>query len=383
MKRVITITLVLSILLSVSGPTAIAAKGAEKFTDVKAGAWFYPYVDSLTKAGVISGVTETAFAPSREINGAELITLILRSAGNFRPTGTAATEHWAQEYMERAYEIGLTSPEEFPQHQWSEPLSRQRMAVVVARSMEIILGETPAANADSFIGKIADWEDVCVFCKPYVAQAYAKGILVGTGKGFAPRNTTTRAEATVVIVKLLDKNYRTTWYDGIPFSPATDINKDGTMSMAAAERFIMKTLEQTRFYKENGKYYITSKYPASLPKGFEIFFSFGMERTNAPIIIYKTNAILTDDRIPNTGSFNRELVGLTSLNEIKSVILGISVAAPNATIDDYRKFEGMLGLQARFTSGTITLWDMWIDFTARGNRKLTYDRNKLFQWGGA
>jgi hypothetical protein len=380
MKRILSITLALSILLGTFGFTAIAADGAAKFTDVPAGTWFYPYVDTLTKAGVISGVSENSFAPSREITGAELITLILRSADGFRPAGTAAPDNWAQEYMERAYELGLTTPGEFPQDQWYLPLSRQRMAVVIARSMELILGEEPAADADSFISKITDFEDVCTFCKPYVLQAYAKGILVGYQGRFNPRDTTTRAEATVVIVKLLDKSYRTVWHAGIPFSPATDINEDGTMSMAAAERFIMRTLEQTRFYRENGKFYITSTYPDDLPEGFEVFFSFGMERTNGPLILYQTNAFREENIIPKTGSFVRELEGLTSVNDIRAIIMGISIEAPNATIDDYRKCEGTLGIQAEFNAGSIWLWDVYISYTAGGSRKLTYDQNKLFQW---
>jgi len=381
MKRILSITLAVSILLGVFGFTAIAAEGAARFTDVPAGAWFYPYVDNLTKSGVINGVTETTFAPNKEITGAELITLVLRSADNFRPAGTAATDNWALEYMERAYEIGLTAPEEFPQNQWYLPLSRQRMAVVITRSMEMILEEEPVTDTERFIERIADWDEICGFCKPYVTQAYAKGILVGTDKGtFNPSGTTTRAEAAVVLTKLLDKSYRTAWHAGIPFSPATDINEDGTMAMAAAERFIIRTLEQTRFYRENGKFYISCTYPDDLPEGFEVFFSFGMERTNAPLILYQTNAFREETLLPKTGSFVRELEGLTSINDIRAVIMSIRIVAPDSDMSDYRKGEGTIGIQAEFDSGSIWLWDVYLNYTAGGSKKLTYDQNKLFQW---
>jgi hypothetical protein len=151
------------------------------------------------------------------------------------------------------------------------------------------------------------------------------------------------------------------------------------MKWDIAEQFVVWTLQNTRLYKENGKYYVSSTFP-DLPAGFEMFYSFGMERTNAPVISYKTNALRADALIPKTGSFTRELSGLSSVNDVRAVLIGISIEAPAATIHDFRKYEGALELQAEFRNGSIWLWDVYVSFTAGGSKQLTHDQNKLFQW---
>lgn len=383
MKKLISIALILSMALTLTGgafATTGNPLGAKKFTDVSETAWYYPFIDRLTKEGTVVGVSADKFAPTAFISHCEFVTMVIRSTLGDIPK-PANEYHWAQRYMEKAYELGITGKEESPFDIWTDPILRQDMAKIITRCTELILKESPVEDAETFIPKIADWDTVCGACKPYALQAYAKGILVGTdSKGtFNGTGKTTRGEATCVIVKMIDLKYRSDFYDGIGFSEALDINEDGTMKMAAAERFIMATLEQTRLYKENGKYYVSVTYP-DVPNGYEMLFGITIERKDAPIIQYRTGAIKVANSLPKSGAFIQELVGLSSLNEINFVSLGISVEAPQSTIDDYRKCEGSLGVQAVFTSGAITDWDAYVTYTMGGSKKITYNQAKLFQW---
>ena len=344
MKRVISLTLALCVMLSAASYAA-SPVGAEKFRDLKGGEWFYPYVDQMTKDGIITGATENTFEPSKEVTGAEFVTFVIRAADGYKAGNTSG--HWAKGYMDRAYQIGITTRDEMPAELWDKPISRQSMARIIARGTELIMKEKPAEDTEKYTACIPDWDDVCTVCKPYVAQAYAKGIFTGTdSKGtFNGAKTMTRGETACVIAKLLDPALR---------NEVTIVNGDGTMKMGAAEMYITRTLDNTRFYKENGKYYISCVYPDDLPEGFEMRFTVIMERNDGPVLQYKTFALRESDMIPKTGSFTREFAGLKSLNSIDSIILNITVDAPNSTISDYRKCEGAMGALAEFKNGKVT-----------------------------
>jgi hypothetical protein len=383
MKRVISLALTLTLLLGAVSVTAFAAAshqaGAAKFTDLHAGVWYYPYIDRLTQEGIITGITEDTFAPTRTISRAEFVSFTIRALGGSTYDNSPG-EYWAKGYMDRAYELGIVTEDEMPSGIWTEPITRQEMAAVITRCSETVLKEQPVE--DPITTKIADWESLCTVCKPYIAQAYAKGIITGTdGAGtFNGAKTASRGEASCIIVKLMDKSYRTSWYDGIPFIPALDITDTGTMASAAAEKFILKTLEQTQFYTSSGKYYVSCTYPTVLPEGFEVFLSVGVEFTTGKYFQAKTNAIRESSLIPKTGSFTREITGMTSLSDIAYAAVSVSINAPDAETDSYKKYESFASVLADYSSGKLSKLSQWIEYTVGDSKDLNLTYNDIFKW---
>lgn len=51
-----------------------------KFNDVKAGAWYAPYVNTANKAGIVNGTTDTSFAPENTITRQEAVAMVTRAA---------------------------------------------------------------------------------------------------------------------------------------------------------------------------------------------------------------------------------------------------------------------------------------------------------------
>lgn len=381
MRKLLSFAIALCLLFSAVLSPAYAAGGSDagKYKDVDKNAWYYAYIDRLTKEGTVTGVLADKFAPSKSVTRAEFITMVIRSTVSNSLSEPANQSHWAQRWMDKAYELGVVTKEEFPFNTWDTPIIRNDMAKVITRTMELVVKEKPVANTDEYISYIGDWDILCSSCKPFILQAYAKGILVGIDGKFEGTKVTSRGEATCVIVRLIDPTYRIERYSGVPFSDKIDVTKTGTMKAATAEQFIMKTLENTRYYKENGKYYVSCTYP-DMPDGFEMFFSTGVEFTDGSYFQAKTNALKESAMIPKNGSFTKEITGMRSLSDLNYASLSISITAPDATTNDYKKYECMIDIVAEYKSGKLTSTKSTMGYTTGGYKdaKITY--SDIFKW---
>ena len=88
------------------------------------------------------------------------------------------------------------------------PCNRGEMAKVITRAVEY-LKEDSVADTSTYITKLKDYNRMKEEYKPYVLQAYAKGILSGYDDGtFRDDGLLTRAEASSVLVRLIDKKER-------------------------------------------------------------------------------------------------------------------------------------------------------------------------------
>jgi hypothetical protein len=116
---------------------------ADGFTDVDPAAWYAPYVDAAVSAGLVEGVTSTAFEPDALI-------------------------------------------------------TREQITVMAARAMNGYTPSNPLQVQFCDQAKIASW------ALPYVMQAVAAGIVHGLTSGaFDPNGDATRAQAAQLIANLV------------------------------------------------------------------------------------------------------------------------------------------------------------------------------------
>lgn len=179
---------------------------AQTFIDVPTDEWYAPYVDRLTSLGGINGYEDCTFRPENTMTNAEFTKTVIALTAGKEELGTV---HWADNYMQKAVELGVLDEDEVPVSEYDEPIKRQRMAKIIAKTMTNVMHEEEIKDVSGYITKIADWDTTCELCKPYIAQVYAKGIINGYEDGtFGGSKTTTRAEATTMITRMLDKSYR-------------------------------------------------------------------------------------------------------------------------------------------------------------------------------
>lgn len=375
MNRILSFLISLVIIGSTALTSAYAeSKGAERFPDIKSIDWHYQYIDKLTKLGAIAGMPDGTFAPSKQISRAEFVKIVVATTIGSQQPGTA---HWAGNYIKKAEETGLLFPDEFKADTLNTPILRGEMAKVIARCMDAVLKEDIIQDTDAYTKKITDWSTVCPSCKPDIAQAYAKGIIAGMPDGsFSGKNTATRAEATAMIVRMIDKSYRVKLVGDVPFTPLTDVAADGRMKIDKAQQYMDQTLNSLEFYKEGGKYYVKGSFP-ELPNGFENWLTITVVRKNKPLISFTNGfTMIQTQLIPKNGTFNRELVGMDSTTEIEVVEMQIAVNGVGIKSSGDYDFEGHYSI----TTNTPNRVGLVYDIKPYTTKYIDFNVKQLFKW---
>ncbi|WP_324823110.1 S-layer homology domain-containing protein [Sinanaerobacter sp. ZZT-01] len=206
MLKKISIFLITAILALSSSIGVFAAQ--PNFKDTKVNAWYYPYMSKMVDRGGISGYPDNTFRPNNTMTNAEFITTIVGATiGKQEKTA----KHWASGYFKAAKKNEMLLGDEMQESDWNKPITRQKMAVVIARTTEKVLKEELLADADKFQSELKDYAEMCDYCKPYILQAYGKGIISGYPDGtFGGSKTATRAEVCSMLTRMLEPKDRTT-----------------------------------------------------------------------------------------------------------------------------------------------------------------------------
>ena len=212
MKKKILATFLSAVTL-VSCGSALAAN----YSDVNQSAWYSSYVNKISELNAFSGYEDGTFRPDNQITQEEFIKTVVclicgelneSNAPTVKNTWNSKWSSWAVPYLDKAFELGLITEQDTMFKLVGIPCNRGEMAKVITRAVEY-LKEDSVADTSTYITKLKDYSRMKEEYKPYVLQAYAKGILSGYDDGtFRDDGLLTRAEASSVLVRLIDKNER-------------------------------------------------------------------------------------------------------------------------------------------------------------------------------
>ena len=212
MKKRILATFLSAVTL-ISCSSALAAD----YSDVNQSAWYASYVNKISELGAFSGYEDGTFRPDNQITQEECIKTVVclicgelneSNAPTVKNTWNSKWSSWAVPYLDKAFELGLITEQDTMFKLVGIPCNRGEMAKVITRAVEY-LKEDSVADTSTYITKLKDYSRMKEEYKPYVLQAYAKGILSGYDDGtFRDDGLLTRAEASSVLVRLIDKNER-------------------------------------------------------------------------------------------------------------------------------------------------------------------------------
>ena len=231
MKKLVVLSLIASLALT---SCVYADKPADKFTDVGVTHWAYNTINELAGKGIITGYPDSTFKPSGTITTAEFLKIVASLDGKeIEKTGT----HWASGYIDYAKEKGYFPDGMFSEADFDKPITREKMAVVMAivadkKDSEAENAKVTAENQKKLETAVKDYSSICNYCKENISKAMLKGIISGYPDGtFKPQNTATRAEASSMILRLMNPS------DRKPFDLRTEsekldahITKQGSMS---------------------------------------------------------------------------------------------------------------------------------------------------------
>ncbi|MDA8334772.1 MAG: S-layer homology domain-containing protein [Peptococcaceae bacterium] len=195
-KLVVSLTAASSPSLDQLNGTFFAVAGATVPSDVPATYWAYAPVEKLVAKGVVNGFPDGFFRPGQAVTRAQFIKMLVLTLGltpSRAPTGfkDVPADAWFAPYVSAAVEAGIVngvSPASFDP---AQALTREQMAVFLARSLRLS-GATALAFPDR--GRIDPWARGGV--EAAVAAGYMKGFPDDT---FHPLEAATRAQAAEVL----------------------------------------------------------------------------------------------------------------------------------------------------------------------------------------
>ncbi|MFF2018596.1 pullulanase [Paenibacillus sp. NPDC058177] len=176
------------------------------FKDVPQTHWASPAIKSLAAKQIVTGVSATVFEPKRSVSRAEFTALLMRALGvsgqGKNEFKDVAGDAWYASYVTTAAQLGIVNGRSGDTFAPSATITREEMAVMVVRALEIKQGKkfnVQAASSDFTNAlRISDW------AKSEMNTAVELGLLQGREGGeFAPQEQLTRAESAQVIYNLL------------------------------------------------------------------------------------------------------------------------------------------------------------------------------------
>ena len=187
-----------------SVPVAVNTKTG--FVDLSGYDWAKEAVEYLHEKGMISGISETEFAPGADITRAEFVTMLVNTFGLEEKEPAPAfndvdSGDWYFKTVSVARSLGIAAGNENNDFEPQRNITRQEMAAIVYRTLDMLgridavedVGEAFADDAE-----ISDW------AAQAVGYMRASGVITGVGDNyFKPLDNAARAQAAVIMYKII------------------------------------------------------------------------------------------------------------------------------------------------------------------------------------
>lgn len=179
---------------------------SKSFDDIK-GHWAKSDIELLASKMVVSGTTDTVFAPDHNITRAEFAALLVRSLALTSNAEAASfndvhATDWFAGSIGAAVKAKLVSGYEDGSFKPNAPITREQMAVMVAKALSAA-GKTVDSQAE-LLNKFNDNLEISVWAMSSVSQSVKAGIISGmTDTTFVPSANASRAQAVVMLKRLL------------------------------------------------------------------------------------------------------------------------------------------------------------------------------------
>ena len=177
----------------------------DSFVDLEAYSWASESVYNLVRHGIVAKADDGRFRPGDNILREEFVKMIVEAfcseiGDDGRRFGDETDGMWYNKYLNTAYANGFVSGYEDGTFGIGECITREDMVTIVCRILEHF-GNSLNYSMDA---EFADSGDISGYAKDYVAAMSNAKVVSGIGDGrFAPKNNATRAEAAVIIAKVI------------------------------------------------------------------------------------------------------------------------------------------------------------------------------------
>ncbi len=194
-----------------------------KYSDIKSH-WGRNFISKISALEIISGYPDGSFRPDEKLLGGQYILMLIRAMG-YRPEVPQGVPYY-KPFVDIALKEGILSKGEISDY--TKPITRELAAGLARRTIGkyetvpkdyFVKGSDPYPSKGNkglfdnvYAGyqklKMTDYPTITGNYLQDVIDCYRVGLLTGSNNKFNPKGTLTRAEASVIIIKLLDKKAR-------------------------------------------------------------------------------------------------------------------------------------------------------------------------------
>lgn len=205
MKKVI--CLILALMLSVNFIGAYADNTTGNLSDIVVNGkqhWAYDTIMKAANTNIIVGYPDGTFRPNNNVEVDAYIKMVICALGNNFENGK---DYWATPFIEKAIELKLIDSNEFNTYRRS--ITREEAAMIIVQALDTTEELPSGEQINKYKAKVPDYIKISEKYKQHALYAYATGMITGDQNGyFNPKNNLTRAEAAVIIMRLLDESLR-------------------------------------------------------------------------------------------------------------------------------------------------------------------------------
>jgi hypothetical protein len=192
---------------------AVSPQEVKTFKDID-GHWAQKEIEGMAAKGYVAGVGDNEFAPEVTVTRAEFAAILVRMTGLTADPGGAErfsdvpAGAWYRGTVGAATNAGFINGTSENSFAPEEPVTREQMAAMISRLMaknglDMSLSDADAAK---LLGGFNDAADISPWACSPVALAVTDGFMLGRENGqFMPLGNATRAEATVMLYRVLQK----------------------------------------------------------------------------------------------------------------------------------------------------------------------------------
>lgn len=180
------------------------------FNDLTGYEWAEDAVLTLYYMGIVNGIAEGVYAPSRYVTRAEFAKLLTTALSlvddeNKCTFSDVPSDSWSYKYIASAYANGIAGGTSEYTFEPNGLISREQMAVMCCNAMKTYKKDIFNTEEEFAEPGFADSDSIEPYAFYSISILSKKGIILGQGNNyFAPKSGSTRAEAAVIIMRMLN-----------------------------------------------------------------------------------------------------------------------------------------------------------------------------------
>ncbi len=201
MRKIISLILVLIMIISIFTTT----NAEVNLTDVKSTDWFYSNVKEMIRLGMVDGYSNNTFKPENPVKADEFIKMLVIALGYDAKPSTST--YWADGFIQRAEELKICDTTFINDYRFD--LTREQAVKIIANALSLKEMRPLDLYYEHVKPLIKDFYLIQDKYKDDAIDCYVWGIMQGDNKKLVnPQKSITRAEATTVILRMIDKTRR-------------------------------------------------------------------------------------------------------------------------------------------------------------------------------